>query len=203
MKEFRRRVLVTLTVLVALVAIAVSVVVALPRGENRLITLVPPAVLAVVLLILVAVNLPALRNEVALRRLVRAHPDALVFLAWRQPTLAPDLPTFLRRKNLVVQVKDTWTPAVVDDRGISAWTSGPRPKQLLLMEWSELGEIVASDFTDVQGRTRFGIAVDVRPFPTPLIVLVGYAWLGVQGGFDRSETVGVADATNSMRPVLP
>lgn len=186
---------------VLLAAAAVLVIVfAVLRHPTLLNGYGPILILVVVVAILAGLSAPSVLNAVALRRIAREHPGGLVFLAWRQPTLAPDLPAYLARKAITADVADRWVPALVDERGMSAWSPGMRPKELLLMEWSELGYIETRDFTQLQGRKRFGIAVDVRPFPTPLIVLVGHSALGIQGAFDRAGTQAVCDAANAMRP---
>lgn len=153
------------------------------------------------LLLLLALSAPALGNGAALIRIRRLRPDALVFLARREPTLAPDLPVYLKRRGLSVDVSDRWLPAVVDSRGIAPWSGGVRPRELFVMKWSELGDVTAVEFRSIEGEERFGISVDVAPFPTPLIVRVGDSMLGYQSSFDRRGTIAVCEAANAQRPV--
>jgi hypothetical protein len=151
-----------------------------------------------VLLALLAVQ--PVRYALALRHLERLHPDGLVFLAARQPTLAPDLPAYMAAKGYDADVSQGWYAALVDERGISAWSVGARTRELLLMPWSELGAIVECTFTTVEGRSRRGISVDVAPYETPLIVTVGFAAYGVTAEFGRAGTAEVAASTAAMRP---
>lgn len=164
-----------------------------------------PALSVVAIWILLAlVTVRAAWHGLALRRLARQHPGGLVFLAERQATLAPDLPAYMAAKGYTADVSQGWFAALVDDRGISAWSSGPRPRQLLLMPWDELGAITALEFTTVDGRPGRGISVDVAPYPTPLIVTVGFAAYGVQTTFGRRGIAEIAAATNALRsPLTP
>ncbi len=192
--------MVLVVTLAAALGIAVAVVFLLrsPMSDTGFGPLV--AVIAVVLLLL-GLGGASIWNGVGIIRIKRLKPDAVVFLARREPSLAPDLPLYLHRKDLSVDVSDRWLPAVIDERGMAAWSGGFRPRELLLMEWSELGEVVATDFVSLEGQDKFGIAVDVRPFPTPLIVRVGYSMFGLQAAFDREGTVTVAAAANAKRVV--
>ena len=180
--------------------IAVTVVLALSSSssETRPVPLI--AVIAVVLVLLGLAG-PSLWNSIGLLRIRRLRPDALVFLARREPTLAPDLPLYLHRRNIAADVSDKWVPAVIDERGMAAWSSGFAPREVVLMDWSEIGDVVATDFVGFQGGKRFGITVDVRPFPTPLIVRVGYSLFGLQGQYDNEGTRAVAAAADARRPV--
>jgi hypothetical protein len=87
---------------------------------------------------------------------------------------------------------------MVDERGISAWSVDAEPSELLLMPWSELGEIEVTDL-ESGGKGR-GIAVDVRPFDTPLIVAIGYAAFGLTSPLGRDGVAEVAALTNAKRP---
>ena len=200
--RFVRRALIVLVGTVAAAAgIAAAVVVLLlgtPVPETGFAPLI--AVIAVVLLLL-GLGGGSLWNGVGLIRISRARPDALVFLARREPSLAPDLPMYLHRKDISADVSDKWLPGVVDERGIAVWSGGFRPRELLVMEWSELGAIEPLDFTSIDGHKQFGVAVDVMPFPAPLIVRVGYSMFGLQTSFDRAGTIAVSEATNARRPV--
>lgn len=197
--RFARRALAVLAATVVAVAgIAVTVVLLLRDHAGDM--SVSLLVAGVATLLLLGLRGSAIGNSIGLARIARLKPGALVFLARREPTLAPDLPRYLHQKGLAVEVGDRWLPAVVDERGIAAWSGGFRPRELVLMEWSELGEIVATEFRPIEGSERFGITVDVRPFPTPLVVRVGYAMVGLQGAFDRSGTIAVSEAANSRRP---
>lgn len=199
--RFARRALLVLVVTIAAAAGIAATVAALlhaPDSDAGVVPLV--AVFAVVILLLGLAGAP-LWNGIGLMRIRRLRPDALVFLARREPTLAPDLPLYLHRKDVSADVSDKWVPAVIDERGMAAWSSGPRAHELFVMAWSEIGDVTATEFRSLEGQDRFGIAVDVRPFPTPLIVRVGYSILGLQGAFDREGTIAVAEAAAARRPV--
>ena len=196
----RRAFIVLVGTVLAAAGIAVTVVVLLrsPVSDTGFGPLI--AVIAVMLL-LIGLGGASIWNGIGLRRIRKLKPDALVFLARREPTLAPDLPLYLHRRDLSIDVSDRWVPAVIDERGMAAWSGGFRPRELLLMEWSELGDVMAGDFRSIDGQERFGISVDVRPFPTPLIVRVGYSMFGLQASFDREGTIAVAEAAAAERPV--
>ena len=162
-----------------------------------------PALAVVAIWALLAlVTVRAARHGLALRRLARMHPAGLVFLAERQATLAPDLPAYMAAKGYTADVSQGWYAALVDDRGISAWSTGPRPRELLLMPWDELGAISECRFTSVDGRPGRGISVDVAPYETPLIVTVGFAAFGVQTTFGARGIGEIVAATNALRPTL-
>jgi len=200
--RFTRRALTVLIGTVAAAAGIASVVVFLllgtPARDTGFVPLV--AVIAVVALLL-GLGGSSIWNSIGLIRISRLKPDALVFLARREPTLAPDLPMYLHRKDIAADVSDRWLGAVVDERGIAAWSGGFRPRELVLMEGDEIGDVIATDFRGFDGSEQFGITVDVRPFPTPLVVRVGYAMPGLQAAFDRAGTIAVNEAANARRPV--
>jgi hypothetical protein len=151
-------------------------------------------------LLLIGLSAPAIWHKLALRALRRRYPRAAVFLARREPALVPDLPMYQYRKDNTADVADRWIPGLVDHRGLSAWSGGPRPKELLLMEWSEIGAVEATEFLSIEGRPKFGASVDVRPFATPLLVDVGHSFFGFEGAFDRAGVQAVVDASNDKRP---
>jgi hypothetical protein len=195
--RFLRRALAVLAVAVLGSTAVVLALVYIPADTGP----VPLAVAAALLALLLGLSAPALGNGAALIRIRRMRPDALVFLARREPTLAPDLPVYLKRRGLSVDVSDRWMPAVVDARGIAPWSGGLRPRELFVMQWSEIGGVTATEFRSIDGEERFGISVDVAPFPTPLIVRVGDSMLGFQSAFDRRGTIAVGEAANAQRPV--
>lgn len=192
-----------MTVLVGSVAAAAGIgaavaflLVETPAGDTA------PLVAAIaVVALLLGLGASSIWSAIGLFRIARLKPDALVFLARREPTLAPDLPMYLHRKDISSDVSDRWLAAVIDERGMAAWSCGLRPRELVLMEWSELGDVEATGFRAIDGSEQFGITVDVRPFPTPLVVRVGYAMFGLQAAFDRAGTIAVSDAANAKRPV--
>ena len=199
--RFSRRALLV-GVATLLIATVVGAIVVLPLHSPVSDTGFGPliAVIAVVLLLL-GLGGSGIWNWIGLARIRRLRPDALVFLARREPSLAPDLPMYLHRHDITADVSDRWVAAVIDERGMAAWSSGVQPREIFVMPWSELGEVTALEFMSLEGQPRFGIAVDVAPFPLPLLVRVGDAAFGLQGAFDRAGTIAVSDAANVMRPV--
>ncbi len=182
---------------VVAVTLLILVIVVVPRQD----------VLGDVMIIVASIALAAavagatigsVRRGRALKRVAELHPDDLVFLARRQPSVVSDLAIYLGQRGITADVADRWLVALVDGRGISAWSLGSAPAELLLMPWGELGAIEVTD-VEAGGRGR-GIAVDVRPFDTPLIVTVGYAAFGLTAPLDRAGVAEVTALTNAMRP---
>jgi hypothetical protein len=185
-----------IAVLVAVIGL-VAVILALPRQDatgDLILIVVSVAVVAAV----AGATIGSMRRARALTRVTARHPDGLVFLARRQPSVVSDLAVYLGQRGISADVADRWLVALVDDRGISAWSLGSAPAELLLMPWSELGAIEVTDL-ESGGRDR-GIAVDVRPFETPLIVAVGYAAFGLTLALDRAGVAEVTALTNALRP---
>ncbi len=141
---------------------------------------------------------PLLRG-LAVVRLRRSHPDAMVLLTLREPTRTPHLQTYQYRKDNIATVPDHWTVSMVDSRGLSVWSGGLRPKELLLVDWSEVGDIAATSFTSLTGRGRIGASIDVRPIPVPLLIRVGSSSFGVEGAFDEEGVHAVVDGMNALR----
>ena len=184
---------------VVLVAIAllILVVVVVPRSDvtgDVILVLVSVALVVAV----AGATIGSLRRADALKRVAAQHPDALVFLARRQPSLVSDLAVYLAQRGISADVADRWLVALVDGRGLSAWSVESSPAELLLMPWSELGAIEVTDLES--GRPGRGIAVDVRPFDTPLIVAIGYAAFGLTASLGRAGVAEVAALANGLRP---
>ncbi len=182
---------------VAVVLVILLVVVVVPREDST-----SDVILIVVGVLLVGAlagaSIGSWRRARALRRVAAAHPDALVFLARRQPSLVSDLAVYLSARGITADVADRWLVGMVDDRGISAWSFDAVPSELLLMPWTELGSIEVCDLES--GDVGRGIAVDVRPFETPLIVAIGYAAFGLTSPLGRDGVAEVAALTNGFRP---
>lgn len=181
--------------------LAVGAAALLAGSSSRGLGIACLVVAASLVLLFGVLRLLSFRHAAALAALRRRHPDGVVFLAKRRPPIVSDLETWLDGKGLDdVEVGDGWIPILVDERGISAWTSGPEPRQLLLMEWWELGEIGITDTADVAGHDGWGVAVDVRPYAVPLI-----ADLGDTNGYiilplSRGDARRVVEAVNARRP---
>jgi hypothetical protein len=197
-RRFRRRaavlVLIGAAVLVALVAVGI---VFLSRDDYA----VGFTCLGIAVALTVgagAVAAAALPRSRALRQVTAANPDGAVFLAKRQPYEVSDLATFVgQAQDILDQVADRWVVASVDDRGISAWSIEPTSRELLLMPWDAIGYI---EQVPLEGDPRHGVAVDVRPFPTPLLAAVGYSAYGILAPFSRTGLVEVIDTANALRP---
>ncbi|MEO5920031.1 MAG: hypothetical protein ABIQ01_02700 [Pseudolysinimonas sp.] len=178
-------------------AIVVVMIVVVPRGDATGDAILVGVALAICLAI-AGVSVQSVRRARALARVGAAHPDGLVFMARRQPSLVSDLAVYLRARDIDADVADRWLVALVDDRGVSVWGIGSAPAELLLMPWSELGAIEVTDL-ESGGRGR-GIAVDVRPFDTPLIVAIGYSAFGLTATLGREGVAEVAALAEERRP---
>jgi hypothetical protein len=189
----------------ALAAIVAAVIVVI-----LLVVVVPmPDALGYVVLIVVSIALAAavagatigsLRRAGALKAATAQHPDGVVFLGRRQPSVVSDLAIYLGSRGITADVADRWLVALIDDRGISALSIDKAPAELLLMPWAELGAIEVTDLES--GGRGLGIAVDVRPFDTPLIVAVGYAAFGLTSSLGRTGVAEVVALANAQRPVV-
>jgi len=197
-RRFRRRAgVAVLAAAVALVAIVAFGIVLLSQGDFAAgFTCLGVAIaLPIGGGALAAATLPRSR---ALRQVSAANPDGVVFLGRRQPSVVSDLATFVGGSpELLAQVSDRWVVASIDERGMAAWSVEPRSRELLLMPWNVIGSV---DVVPIEGDPRFGVAVDVKPFPTPLLVAVGYSAFGVLAPFGRSAVAEVVAASNALRP---
>lgn len=153
-------------------------------------------------LVVVAAVLGSLswRHAAVLRRLQVAHPEGTIFLARRIPTVVSDVENFMASKGFGGALSEGWVPAVVDHRGISVWTTGRAPTQVLLMEWAELGEIavVPRDVNPTDPRPL--VAVDVRPYIVPLTAELGATLGFITMRLDRVDTETLVAVTNAHRP---
>jgi hypothetical protein len=132
----------------------------------------------------------------ALRRVHAENPDGVVFLARRQPAVISDLATYVDDAAIYDQVADRWVVASIDARGMSAWSLGPESRELVLMPWDVVGYI---QYTRLDNGSD-GVAVDVKPFPEPLVVSVGYAASGIMASFSRRGVTEVVATANALRP---
>ena len=125
------------------------------------------------------------------------NPHGAVFLARRQPALVSDLATYLGADSDVYdEVSDRWVVASIDERGMTAWSVGRDSRELLLVPWEHIGSIEPTALES----GRVGIAVDVKPFPTPLVVSVGYSAFGIMAAFGRRGVAEVVALANALRP---
>jgi hypothetical protein len=145
-----------------------------------------------------AVAALALPRSAALRQVEAQNPDGAVFLGRRQPHESNDLATYLgQSRDLLAQVADRWVIASIDERGMAAWSVEPVARELVLIPWEQIGYI---ERVPLDGDPRFGVAVDVKPFPTPLLVAVGYAAFGILAPFGRTGLAEVISTANALRP---
>jgi hypothetical protein len=191
--------------IVTLIAAAVVVVgggaaIALAGGpRNGIIAAYGVATLAIVTMITVF-GVLTVRLSRALRALGVRHPDAVVFLARRLPPVVSDLPAYLRSKGIEVHIGDRWHPAFADHRGIAVCSAGSAPRELLLMEWAEIGDLEMVRTATVGGDFRWSVTVDVRPYDVPLTVDLGEASGIVTMALDETDTAAVVEAVAARRP---
>lgn len=157
------------------------------------------AVLAIVGLI-VSFAVITRTHAVTMRAVALRHPGDVVFLARRLPPVVSDVPAFLRSKGLDVQIGDGWYTALGDRRGIAIFSPGRDPQQLLLIEWSEIGEVAMVRTATVGGDSRWSVTVDVKPYAIPLTVDLGSASGIVTMPLDAADTTAVVKAVEARRP---
>lgn len=132
--------------------------------------------------------------------LTERHPGAVVFLARRLPPVVSDLPVYLKAKGLDIEIGDRWYPAVADERGIAVFTPSRDPRELLVMEWREIGDVDMVRTPTVGGDSRWSVTVDVKPYVVPLTVDLGVAWGIVTMVLDARDTKAVVKAVTARRP---
>jgi hypothetical protein len=195
-RRFRRNAaFVAVLAVLALIALVVTgVVLAGVEPTASVPAWVAGAALAIAVVVF-AVN--SLRRSRAIRDVMATNPDGVVFLGRRQPSLVSDLSTYVPDSGVLAEVSDRWVIASIDSRGMTAWSIGAGSRELLLMPWADVGTVEA---TRLEGSGRPGIAVDVKPFPTPLVVSVGYSAFGIMAAFGRRGVAEIVEATNALRP---
>ncbi|MEO5535925.1 MAG: hypothetical protein ABIR17_12440 [Pseudolysinimonas sp.] len=201
-RRFRMRArIITAAVLTLAIAIVVgggwAAASAVPAGG--LLLAYVTAVIAVVTTALVLWRGTA-RLTAGLHALAVAHPDGVVFLGRRMPPVVSDLPAFMRAKGLTGVIGEGWYPALADYRGISAWSPGRHPRELVLVDWIEVGEVRAEHTRSVDGDSHLSVIVDVRPYVLPLTVEVGYAWGLVTMPLDAVDSADLVTTVNAQRP---
>jgi len=140
------------------------------------------------------------RHSVTMRAVALRHPGDVVFLARRLPPVVSDLPAFIRSKGLDVQIGDGWYTALADRRGIAVFSPGRDPKELLLMEWAEIGDVTMVRTATVGGDSRWSVTVDVKPYVVPLTADLGSAAGIVTMALDAADTASVLRAIEARRP---
>src|SRR5690606_29173612 len=97
-------------------------------------------------------------------------------------------------------IGDNWYPAVVDARGIAVHSTGRDPRELVLMEWPEIGNVEMVRTPTVGGDSRWSVTIDVKPYAVPLTADVGDAWGIVTMALDAGDTAAVVKAAAAQRP---
>lgn len=155
---------------------------------------------AAIVAMIVVFGILSARHARTLAALAARHPDGIVLLARRLPPVVSDLPAFLAAKGLDVEIGDGWYATLVDRRGIAIHSAGPDPRELVLMEWREVGEIRLVRTATVGGDTRWSVTVDVKPYVVPLTADLGGAWGIVTMAFDATDIQEVLRAIEAKRP---
>lgn len=140
------------------------------------------------------------RHARTLHALALRHPGDVVFLARRLPPVVNDVPAFLRSKGLDVTIGDGWYAAVAGRRGIGVHSAGADPKELLVIEWSEIGEVAMVRTPTAGGDSRWSVTIDVRPYTVPLTVDLGSSYGIVTMTLDAVDTTAVLRAVEARRP---
>ena len=153
------------------------------------------------LLVMVALHaIIADRFSRALRAVAAAHPDALVFLARRLPPVVSDLPSFLKEKGIEAEIGDGWYPTTAHPGGLTVWTAEAVPREVLTIEWAEIGDVLPVHTPTVGRDLRWCVSVDVKPYVIPLTVDVGYAWGVVTMALNARDTATLVEAVVAQRP---
>jgi hypothetical protein len=185
----------------AVVVVGGGIAIALSGGpRNGILVAYLAAVLAITAMI-AAFALLTSRHMRALRVLTERHPDAVVFLARRLPPVVSDMPSYLRAKGIPPEViGDGWYPAVADARGIAVCSTGADPREIVLIEWSEVGDVEMVRTPTVGGDSRWSVTVDVKPYVVPLTVDLGDAWGIITMALDAGDTAATVKAAAAQRP---
>jgi hypothetical protein len=157
------------------------------------------AVVTVIVMLLVLAVVTA-RSTRALRALAASHPDDVVFLARRLPPVVSDLPSFLKAKGIDVEIGDGWYPTTAHAGGLTVWTPENEPREVLTIEWAEIGDVLTVRTPTVGGDSRWTVTVDVKPYVIPLTVEVGAAWGIVTTALDAVDTAELVAAVVAQRP---
>jgi hypothetical protein len=198
----RARVITTATLAGAAVVIGGGAIAIALSGGPRNGILVAHGVASFALVVMIVVfALLTSRHARAMRTLGERHPGAIVFLARRLPPVVSDMPAYLRGKGLPVDlIGDGWYPAVADARGIAVCSTGNDPREIVLIEWPEVGDVEMVRTPTVGGDSRWSVTVDVKPYVIPLTVDLGDAWGIVTMGLDAGDTAAVVRAVAAKRP---
>lgn len=194
--------IITVAALAATVVVGVGggIAIALTGGpRNGILAVYGATLLTIVTTIIVFAVLTA-RLSRALQTLSQRHPDAVVFLARRLPPVVSDMPAYLRAKGIETHIGDGWLVAFADDWGIAVCSSGSNPRELVVIEWPEIGAIDMVRTATVGGDSRWSVTVDVRPYDVPLTVDLGVAWGIVTMALNRADTEAVMKAVAARRP---
>lgn len=198
----RARIITTASLLGSVVVIVGGALAIAASGgpRNGIVVAYAVGVLAIVSVVVVFALVSA-RHSRAMRILSERHPDAVVVLARRLPPVVADLPAYLTTKGLPKDlIGDNWYPVVIDARGIAVHSTGRDPRELVLMEWPEIGDVDMVRTPTVGGDSRWSVTIDVKPYSVPLTADIGDAWGIVTMALDAGDTAAVVKAAVAQRP---
>lgn len=193
---------ITIAALAAAVVIVAGggIAIALVGGPRNGILAVYGATVITIVTMIAVFGVLTTRLSRAARTLRQRHPDAVVFVARRLPPVVSDMPAYLRAKGIEATIGDGWLVAFADDWGIAVCSAGANPRELVVIEWSEIGDIEMVRTATVGGDFRWSVTVDVRPYTVPLTVDLGEAWGIVTMALDQADTEAVIRAVAARRP---
>lgn len=199
----RARIITAATLIAAvLIVVGGALAIAVTGGPRDGILVAYAAASITILAMIVGFALATGRHARALRALADRHPGSVVFLARRLPPIVSDLPAYLRGKGVAPElIGDGWYPAVADERGVAVHSTGSDPRELVLIEWGEMGEVEMVRTATVGGDSRWSVAVDVKPYVVPMTVDVGGAWGIITLTLDAGDTAAIVKAVAARRPL--
>lgn len=202
-RRFRARASLVTTIAVAgfvVLSAASTIAILLTIGPGGGLLLATALAILTLGLILLVLAITTGRNARAIRRVQAAHPTGIAFLARRRPPVVSDMPAYLASKQLDVKIDERWYVALIDDRGISAWAVGRVPRELVLMEWAELGDVLAVRVPTLLGDSRWCVTVDVRPYVTPMTTDIGFASGILTASLGQPDLAEVVQVVEAHRP---
>lgn len=158
------------------------------------------SIVALMGLLVAGFGIATARHSRTLRALGERYPDDAVFLARRLPPVVSDMPAFLRSKGVDEPIGDGWYAGVAHPGGISVFSSGSSPRELVRMNWDEVGDVAMVRTPTVGGDSRWSVTVDVKPYVVPLTVDLGDACGIVTMNLDAADTAAVLRLLESRRP---
>jgi hypothetical protein len=183
-----------------IVAVGGAVAIASLDGPRDGVLVAYLAIVFVMGLLVAVFGVITARHSRTLNALTARYPADAVFLARRLPPVVSDLPAFLRSKGVDAQIGDGWYAGVAHPGGISVFSSGSDPRELVRMDWDEVGDVAMVRTPTVGGDSRWSVTIDVKPYVVPLTVDLGDAWGIVTMNLDAADTAAVLRLLESRRP---